>query len=151
MPWGFVPEKNCWPHVLTIWPSPWWSFFSSFPTNQFQSLSALSTCTAMLLLQSMAFSAIILFVSRHWQQLLMPSSTMSPLRQLSQWAQLHSCTSGCAGKCPTLAFAPSSCLQCLSPGWLTAPWHLECDAILPAKNIIKLAVNLKWSLLSTTN
>lgn len=129
MPWWFVPENNCWlwPRVLTIWPSPWWSFPSSFLTNQFQSLWALSTCTAMLPLQSMAFNVTILFVSRHWQQLLMPYSTTFPLRQLSTSAPL-----GVLGSA-TFAFAPSLCLQLLSPGWLAAPWHLGCEEILPAK------------------
>lgn len=103
MPQWFVPENNlalatCADHLTFNLMD---SFSSSFLTSQFQSHSALSTCTAMLPLQSMASHAIILSVSRHWQQLPMPCSTMFPLRQLSQWAQHLTCTSGCAGKCHT--------------------------------------------------
>lgn len=148
MPWWFVPEKNCWlwPHVLTIWPSPWWSLSSSFPTNQFQSLSAPSTCTTRLPLQSMAFSALILLVSRHWQQLL------SPLRQLSQWAQQHICTSGCGRKCHTCLctfLVPAVPLTRLADS--TSTFRMWCNSACKKHNKARCefkvvaSVNHKWN------
>lgn len=70
----------------------------------------------------------------------------------------HACTSRVLLRCASFSSAPSTSLQWLVPGLVTAHLHVDLNSILHAEKNdnnkvcnLMLTVNLKWLLMSTTN
>lgn len=145
MPQWFVPENNCWlwPHVLTIWPSTWWTV-SPLPFSPASSSPTQPSVPALQCCHSSPWHLMPLFCLWAGTGSSSPCPA-APCFLSDSFPSEHSTSPAPLGVLgsATLSFAPSSCLQCLSPGWLTAPWHLECDAILPAKSYNKAHYEFK--------